>query len=101
MYRGHRRFIEAHLKIDRRHRRCIDGSSRFASRFEEKKVCQTPFYRGSLEAVEARIDAPIEGIEGRQKKVSQAQLPSLNKLDKVVNLAERDCIFADVWEPTR
>jgi hypothetical protein len=55
-----------------------------------------PFYRGSLEAIEARIDAPIEGIEGKQKKVSQAQPLSLNKLDKAINLAERDCIFADV-----
>jgi hypothetical protein len=45
-----------------------DASSRFASRFEEKKVCQTPFYRVSLEAVEARIDAPIKGIEVKQKK---------------------------------
>jgi hypothetical protein len=61
-----------------------------------KKLRQTPFYRGSLEAVEALIEAPIEGIEGKQKKVSQAQPPSLNKLDKVVDLAEGDCIFADV-----
>jgi hypothetical protein len=69
---------------------------RIAARFDEKKVCQTPFYRGSLEPIEALINAPIEGIEGKQKKVSQAQRPSLNKLDKVVDLAQRDCIFADV-----
>jgi hypothetical protein len=62
----------------------------------KKKFCQNPFYRGSLEAVEARIDAPIEGIKGKQENISQAQPPSLDKLDKVVDLAERDCIFADV-----
>jgi hypothetical protein len=64
--------------------------------WRKTNACQTPFYRGSLEAIEAHIDAPIEGIKGKQKKVSQAQPLRLNKLDKVVNLAERDCIFADV-----
>jgi hypothetical protein len=75
----------------------INGSSRttlrFTSRFGEKNVCQTPSYQGSLEAVEALIQAPIKGIEGKQKKVSQAQPPSLNKLDKVIALADRECIF--------
>jgi hypothetical protein len=61
----------------------------------KKKVCQTPFYRGSLRAVEALIETPIEGIEGKQKNVSQALPPSSNKLYKVVDLADRDCSFAD------
>jgi hypothetical protein len=34
-----------------------------------------------------------------KKNISQAQPPSLDKLDKVIELAERDCIFADEGHP--
>jgi hypothetical protein len=66
-------------------------ASRFASRFEEKR-----FVRPLLSRFARLIEALIEGIEVREKKVCQAQSASSNELDNVVNLAERDCIFADV-----